>query len=553
MEANIPISGEAYASALRAGAANLRRHVEEINDLNVFPIPDGDTGSNMLLTVMGGVAALQNGCGDLASASRVAADGMLLAARGNSGVILSQLFDGIAAGFAGIAEADAAQLGAAMITGVEHAYRSVLEPTEGTILTVSRCAADAAAEAVPTTVEAYFERYMTEARHTLNRTPELLPVLKKAGVVDSGGAGLVYIMEGMRASLMGESDLEEETELSSASAAQEMDLDRFTEDSVLEFGYCTELLLRLQRAKTDPESFAVSTVTDYLRTIGDSVVAFKTGSIVKIHVHTMTPDRVLAHCQQYGEFLTVKIENMSLQHNNSTLAEEAEDTSLAPTERKRYGVVAVCTGRGVKQMFIDRGADVIVDGGQSMNPSAEDFVKAFRGVNAEVIVVLPNNGNVILAAKQAAELFRDADVRVLESKTVGDGYAALAMMNPDAECADDLMAELNDAMEGVVTAEVSHCIRDAELGNMHLHTGDYVGVIGKELLASDANRLAAARKTAEKLGMRSCDICIIIKGKDATMEEAEALAAHLRADYPGREVFVIDGMQDIYDYILILQ
>ncbi len=557
MDENLKITGEIYAQAIRAGAAGLRNHAQEVNDLNVFPIPDGDTGSNMLLTMMGGVDAIPAVCGDVASVSRAVADGMLLAARGNSGVILSQLFDGIAAGLSGVEEADARQLGCALEMGVEHAYRSVLVPTEGTILTVSRCAAAYANGREAASVRDYLELYLEEAKRTLARTPELLPVLKKAGVVDSGGAGLIYIVEGICRLLTGEADALTDADFLSHTPTQELDLDCFGEDSVLEFGYCTELLLRLQNAKTDPAAFAVSTITDYLQEIGESVVAFKTGSIVKLHVHTMTPDRVLAFCQQYGEFLTVKIENMSLQHNNSAAAEESEAPySPAPedeTERKPYGVVAVCTGNGVRQMFLDRGADVIVDGGQSMNPSTEDFIRAFRKVHAEVIVVLPNNGNVILAAKQAAELYREADVRVLESKTIGDGYAALAMMNPDAEDAEELMSGLTEAMQGVVTAEVSHCIRDADLEGMHLRTGDYIGVLGKSFLAADPDRLSAACKTVAALGFEKYDICILIKGKDADMAEAVTLADRLGADYPGREVYLIDGMQDVYDYILILQ
>ncbi len=557
METNLKITGEIYADAIRTGAAGLRAHAEEVNDLNVFPIPDGDTGSNMLLTVMGGVDAIPSECGSLSSVARAIADGMLLAARGNSGVILSQLFDGIAAGFADMDEADAEGLGHAMQVGVEHAYRSVLEPTEGTILTVARCAAAYANDGASASVQDYLERYVAEAKRTLERTPDLLPVLKKAGVVDSGGAGLVYILEGMYRLFTGDADAIGDADLIPHTGTQTLDLSRFDENSVLEFGYCTELLLRLQTAKTDPAAFEVSTVTDYLREIGESVVAFKTGSIVKIHVHTMTPDKVLGFCQQFGEFLTVKIENMSLQHNNAASDGEEQTArrpeSMPDTERRKYGVVAVCTGSGVKQMFTDRGADVIVDGGQSMNPSAEDFIRAFREVNAEVIVVLPNNGNVILAAKQAAELFGEADVRVLESKTVGDGYAALSMMNPDAEDADELMEELSDAMQGVVTAEVSHCIRDADLQGMHLHTGDYIGVIGKEFLASDTDRPTAVCKTADALGFGNYDICILIKGKDADMAEAEALVERLCAEYPGHEVYLIDGMQDVYDYILILQ
>ena len=363
--------------------------------------------------------------------------------------------------------------------------------------------------------------------------------------MDSGGAGLIYIVEGMRDALSGTA-AEEPLTAPAADGGQELDLDRFTEDSVLEYGYCTELLLRLQRCKTDVAAFTVDRLTDYLKGIGDSVVIFKTGSIVKIHIHTMTPDRVLAFCQRYGEFLKIKIENMSLQHNNTT----AEPAAEAPQqERKPYGVVTVASGAGVKQLFIERGADVVVDGGQSSNPSAEDFLAAFRQTNADTIFVLPNNGNIVLAAKQAAGMYPDADVRVIESHTVGDGYAALSMYSTDSDDPDEIAAELTEAMQGVVTAEVSRSVRDAQ----GVHAGEYIGISGKEILAADASRLTAACRTAEKLGLADYDICLLLRGRDADPAEAEELRLALLSRYPGKEIYLMDGLQEVYDYILILE
>ncbi len=550
MESTQTIDGIQFAEMLKAGAAELRANVTEINDLNVFPIPDGDTGSNMLLTIMGGVDALHTVSDDIALVSRTAADGMLLSARGNSGVILSQLFDGIAKGLEGYQTASVAELHRALCSGVRSAYEAVLKPTEGTILTVARCATENADESSSDTPTTYMASYITEAKKTLERTPDMLPVLKKAGVIDSGGAGLVRILEGMQKALCGEDY--SLSELAYHENKETLDLDRFTEDSELTFGYCTEILLRLQNKKTDVERFDVGIITDYLQTIGDSVVAFKTGSIVKIHVHTMTPDKVLAFCQQYGEFLSVKIENMSLQHNN-TVEDENETSTVTLAERKKYGVVAVCSGAGIKEMFRERGVDVIVDGGQSMNPSAEDFIHAFTEINAEHIFVLPNNGNVVMAAEQAARMYTRSDIRVLPSKTIGEGYAALSMMNPDEPSVEQLTADLRDAMTGVATAEVSHCIRNAEMDGKKLHVGDYVGVCGKELLAASESRLKTAIETTDALGMASYDICLIIKGADTDSEEAENLAAYIRARYRGKEVYIIDGEQEIYDYILILQ
>lgn len=544
------LDGGMYARMLKAGAANLRAHVQTVNNLNVFPIPDGDTGDNMLLTIIGGADAAEGMEGSLSEVSRKAADGMLLSARGNSGVILSQIFEGIAEGLKGVEEADTMKFSMALKCGVQHAYNAVMEPTEGTILTVARCAGEYAAGRVSKSAVDFADNYISEAKKTLDETPEMLPVLKKAGVVDSGGAGLIYIAEGMRNALTGEADIPEHSHAFS-SGAQELNLDLFTEDSILEYGYCTELLLRLQRSKTDPAAFNVDTVTDYLKTIGDSVVAFKTGSIIKIHVHTMTPDKVLGFCQRYGEFLKIKIENMSLQHNNTVV--DGLKVAKPASDLKDYGIVAVCSGEGIKEFFTDRGADVIVDGGQCMNPSTESFLEAFRQVQAKTIFVLPNNGNVILSARQAAEMYKDANVRVIESKTIGDGYAALAMLDPGAKSADALENELKSAMEGVVTAEVSRSIRDAELDGMAVHTGDYLGFSGKELLAVSGDRKETVCETVMKQDPNCFEILMLIRGQDTDESEAEALAAMLQEKCPGKEIYVVDGRQEIYDYILIFE
>ena len=417
------LDGILFARMINSGAASLRAQAARINELNVFPIPDGDTGDNMLFTMMGGVCRDGARSDVLEEEARRVSGGMLLSARGNSGVILSQFFEGIKNGFSGLRSADATAIGEAFRRGVAQAYGAVMAPAEGTILTVVREATEYACRQGADTPEGFLQAFLDEARRSLARTPELLPVLKQAGVVDSGAAGLICIAEGMLQAALGE-EVDEGMAQEKRTAA--LDLDAFGEDSVLEFGYCTELLIRLQNAKTDISAFDVKGVADYLQTLGDSVVAVKNGSIVKLHVHTMTPGRVLTYCQQYGEFLTVKIENMSLQHN-STVTERESTPSVG--ECKKYGVVAVASGEGLKQAFRDRGADVVVDGGQSMNPSAEDFIAAFDTVNAEVIFVFPNNGNVVLAARQAAQLYGRADIRVIESRTIGAGYASLAMLD----------------------------------------------------------------------------------------------------------------------------
>ena len=546
MQTTGTINGTLFAQMVKMGAANLRSHAQAVNNLNVFPIPDGDTGSNMLLTIMGGADVVGNGTDSIGETARRISDGMLLSARGNSGVILSQIFEGIADGLDGVDEADNTACINAFKEGVRHSYNAVMEPTEGTMLTVMRCATEYVSGKATKDPEKLFGELLSESKRVLEKTPDMLPVLKKAGVVDSGGAGLVYIIEGMLGAMTGETVGAEDVQFETTE--QTLDLNLFTEDSVLEYGYCTELLLRLQRCKTDPESLDVNLLTEYLKGIGDSVVAFKTGSIVKIHIHTMTPDRVLAFCQRYGEFLKIKIENMSLQHNNTAL--DGINVSVKPPrERAAYGVIAVASGDGVKQLFRERGADVIVDGGQSMNPSTEDFLEALDTVNADTVFILPNNGNIILTAKQAAGMYEGSDVRVIESKTIGDGYAALSMLSYDSADTKLIEQELSDAMRGVVTAEVSRSVRDTE----GVKAGEYIGFVGKDIITAKENRFDAACATIEGLNFSKYDFCILIRGKETTEEEAKKIENFITEHYSGKEVYIIDGMQEIYDYILILE
>lgn len=565
------IDGALLARMVREGTARLRTHAQEVNNLNVFPIPDGDTGSNMLQTASGGADSITSTeSGSIGKLSRRISDGMLLSARGNSGVILSQIFEGMARAFDGAETADAELIIRAMQSGTRTAYDAVMQPTEGTMLTVMRCATDYVAGKAPSLPVELLRDFISEAKRTLERTPDMLPVLKRAGVVDSGGAGLIYIAEGMLDALLSDSSSEENVDTSwqdAAPSAAEPDLDSFDENSKLEYGYCTELLLRLQRSKTDPETLRVESLTEWLSGIGDSVVAFKTGSIVKLHIHTKVPDRVLAFCQRYGEFLKVKIENMSLQHNSSMLgigentdyndndaepapsadAVDTKTTEAAP--KKQFGIVVVASGEGVKQLFSERGADIVIDGGQSMNPSARDFIDAFREVSAQTVFVLPNNGNIILAAKQAAELYTDADIRVIECTTIGEGYAAISMFSDESGDADTIESELRDALGGVVTAGISRSIRDSG----EVKAGEYIGFVGKDIIADSDSRLDAARKTADKLGLGGYDVCIILRSADASAEEASELESYINSHYPNTEVYLLYGGQPIYDYIIILE
>lgn len=550
--ATYELSGSLFADMVRGGTQNLRANAQVVNDLNVFPIPDGDTGDNMSMTMEGGDAALHNI--DTDSLSYIAdklAGGMLLGARGNSGVILSQFFAGIAKGLSNVERADAKTLGDAFKSGVKQAYEAVLTPTEGTILTVAREATEyAVARITPeTTLEEFFSCFIKEMHNSLQHTPELLPILKESGVIDSGGAGLVYVIEGMNKILNGEKVA---TAATAAPAAHVIDTSSFTADSVMEFGYCTEMLLQLQNSKVDAESFPVSTISDHLSTLGDSIVAVKNGTVVKIHVHTMTPGMVFEFCQQFGEFLTVKVENMALQHSEA----KTENRFEAPAEKqehKPFGIVAVATGEGIKETFRSLGADFIVEGGQTMNPSSEDFLAAFDLVNADTVYVLPNNSNIVLTARQAAAMYDKADVRVLESRTVGDGYAALTMLDFGSGDADQIEQDLNAAMEGVVTGMVTRSVRDSHLGGMDIAKNDYIGFAGKEMLSDSTTVTGAACDLLSRLDMTDREVLIAICGKDANAADMDAVRAYVGEHFPNIELYEIDGGQDIYHFIFVLE
>lgn len=551
--ATYELDGKLFADMVRGGAQNLRANAQVVNDLNVFPIPDGDTGDNMSLTMEGGDAAIHGEAS--ASISYIAdklAGGMLLGARGNSGVILSQFFAGIAKGLSNVEHADAVALGNAFQSGVKQAYEAVLTPTEGTILTVAREATEyAVARITPkTTLEEFFSAFIKEMHISLQNTPELLPILKESGVIDSGGAGLVYVIEGMNKILHGEKVAATDR---ATAVAQTVDLSAFNADSVMEFGYCTEVLLQLQNSKVDAEQFPVSTISEALTAMGgESIVAVKNGTVVKIHVHTMTPGKVFELCQQYGEFLTVKVENMALQHNEATVDNRFAQVPQKQ-EHKPFGVVAVAAGEGIKETFRSLGADFIVEGGQTMNPSSEDFLAAFDAVNADVVYVLPNNSNIVLTARQAAALYKNAEVRVLESRTIGDGYAALTMLDFESGDADTIEHNLNEAMEGVVTGMVTRSVRDSHLGGMDISKNDFIGFAGKEMLADSTTVSGAACELLSKLDMTDREVLIAICGKDASAADMDAVRSFVAEKFPAIELYEIDGGQDVYHFIFVLE
>ena len=543
---NQTICGGDYLRMVRAGASRLGAGRKQINDLNVFPIPDGDTGDNMYMTIRSGCEAAAS-LGPDCSLEQVAAEvsrGMLLGARGNSGVILSRIFAGISKGLQG-PDADPAIWHEAMLSGVGESYKAVAQPVEGTILTVFRESVDAAGRAAQEGFEAYLDLLCDEAAASVERTPEQLDVLRSAGVVDSGGAGLQLILEGMRAALRGEAV--EDDDAAPAAQAAKVDLDAFTEDSVLEFGYCTEFLLRLQTAKIGAlAEFDESVIREYLEGAGDSLVFFRDGSIIKVHVHTRTPGDVLNRCQSWGEFLTIKVENMTLQHHENRMDEKFPKAPKAP--RRNVAVIAVASGEGLCGTFRDMGA-LVVEGGQTMNPSADAFLKAFEEANARTIYVLPNNSNIVMTAQQAAGLYKDSDVHVLPTVTIGGGYSVLGSIDFAESGPEEVEAQAAEIIAGVVTGMVSKASRTTE----KTREGDYIGFSKHDIFSDSPDRYEAAVKLCEGLEAGSYDVLVIFKGAGAPADEAERLAEELQRWYPRTEIALSDGGQPIFDYIFVLE
>ncbi|MBO4566998.1 MAG: DAK2 domain-containing protein [Bacteroidales bacterium] len=536
------LTGDLFLEMIAQGCANLSQNRQSINDLNVFPIPDGDTGDNMTLTIQAGygqASALKGApLGELAGA---VSSGMLMGARGNSGVILSRIFAGLAKGLAGLKETDTKGFTEAMASAVTEAYSSVSHPVEGTILTVVREGAEGAQQASGLSLEEYVSKLIRAMEVSLEHTPEKLQVLADAGVVDSGGAGLIHIFYGFRDALQGKEY--EAAESAPAATAPKVDLSAFDENTELKFGYCTEFLLRLQSSKVDLATFDEKEIEEYILGAGDSVVFFREGSIIKVHVHTKTPGDILSHCQRWGEFLTIKIENMTLQHNHSAFAPQKK------VERKGFGRVTVASGAGLRQAFEEVGADYVIEGGQTMNPSVADFISAFDQVPAQTIFVFPNNSNIIMTARQAAVAYKDADVRVIPTKDIGAGYVALAGFDPSAGSPDELEQSLSQTASSVVCGMVSTAIRDTVSGGIEVSKGSFIGFRGDDILSCGPDANAAAVGLLDALDAAEHDVAVVFSGAESAPEE---LQEALGAKYPLTEFMFHNGGQAVYNYIIIL-
>ena len=539
------IDGIVLNDVFTVGLRNLKKNMSAINDLNVFPVPDGDTGTNMVHTFGGGLGAVAAE-ESVSEYMKKLSSAVLLSARGNSGVIFSQFVWGFGRGVEGKKKIAFSDLANAFLCAKEDAYKAIITPTEGTILTVIR----ESAEFLEKNADK-FDDFKTGIaalidcmKDTLARTPDMLAVLKEAGVVDSGAAGLVCFFEGMYAYFCG---VEIEDIEDFEATAKPVINPSFGADSVMEYGYCTEFILQLMNAKTDIATFSKEELVKELEKLGDSIVAVQNDSIVKIHIHTFTPEKVLELARSFGEFVTLKIENMSVQHS--------ETVTQAPAKEKvKYAVVAVASGEGIIDYFYSIGATAVINGGQTNNPSVDDFLKAFDGFEAEHIIVLPNNSNIILTANQAAEIYKNSDVRVLPTKSVVEGYSALSMMNLWSDTVEELIADMTSGLESVVSAYVTTATRDAFMDGVEIAKGDFLGIRNKEILVSLNNRFEAATTLIDKvMAEDEKAVIIVFYGKNTDEAEVEALKGYLEENYPLVDIGFIEGKQDIYDYIISME
>ena len=540
------INGIVFKQMVINGANNLANRSKYVDQLNVFPVPDGDTGTNMSMTMTAGAKELVSlEEASIGKVAKVLSRGLLMGARGNSGVILSQLFRGIATGLEGKDEADIEDIAKALESGVKTAYKAVMKPIEGTILTVARESAEAAGakyETVETIVDLY-DLVVNEMQISLNRTPELLPVLKEVGVVDSGGQGLLYIFEGFLKALKGETIvLEAQTEATGESAQTALSSDE------VEFGYCTEFIIRLDEERTP---FKEDVFRGRLEKLGNSIVVVQDEDIVKVHVHTLTPGDALNLAQKHGEFVKLKIENMTEQHNE-IIGQNAPQSEPAKREQAEYGIISVVAGEGIKHLFEEQGCHYVIEGGQTMNPSTEDFLKAIDELNAKNIIILPNNSNIIMAANQAAQVTEDVNVVVVPSKTIPQGYTALMMFNEHASVEDNT-EEMNQAITEVKSGQVTYAVRDTQMNGVDIKENDFIGILDKDIIVSVPERFESACALVDKMIDEDSEIVTILYGEGVDEDEADELAEYIENKYDDVEVTIFDGQQPVYSYIISVE
>ncbi|WP_461218930.1 DAK2 domain-containing protein [Lapidilactobacillus salsurivasis] len=549
------IRAKEFQDMVRVAAHRLGLNADFVNSLNVFPVPDGDTGTNMNLTVKSGAKAVnESNATDVGTLAKAFAKGLLMGARGNSGVITSQLFRGFAKSMEHKETLNAQDVIDAFTGGVQTAYQAVMKPVEGTILTVAREAAKGAllkAKKTDDIIE-IMRALVESSKKSLANTPNLLPVLKEVGVVDSGGQGLVFIYEGFLEGLSGETaeqdvyvpDEQEMDEMVNATHHQSAQSHLATADIVN--GYCTEMMIELGKDATTADQFDYNDFRQHLSEIGDSLLVVADDEVVKVHVHTENPGEVLGYGQRYGALEKIKIDNMRIQHETIIDHDEAE-----PEEAKEWGIVAIAAGEGVADLFRSLGATYVLSGGQTMNPSTQDIADAIKATKAEKVIVLPNNGNILLAAQQAAEVV-DAKVAIVASKSISQGMTSLLSFNGEASLEEN-QSEMTAALATVKSGSITQAIRDTEIDGLQIHKDHFMGIVDGKIIVDDPNRQTAAIQTALKMLDEDSEIVTLIVGQTGDETEAQAVADAITAQDDAIEVEIHEGDQPVYPYLIAVE
>lgn len=565
---HLKIDGHLFARMIQEGAKNLERNVKTVDALNVFPVPDGDTGTNMNLSFTSGVNEMnKKKSRSVSEVSKVLSKGLLMGARGNSGVILSQLFRGFGKAIENSEELNAKQFSNALQLGVETAYKAVMKPVEGTILTVAKDAAKAAYKKVKLTndITELMEAVLKEAKASLQRTPDLLPILKQVGVVDSGGQGLVYVYEGFLSVLKGESIINEQTEKAldlgqdSVNNKEEHVRSEVTEmmaagllsvDDIL-YGYCTEFMIRLAPSKAD--QFNEDQFRQNIDQFGDSLLVISDEELVKVHIHAEELHKVMELAQDFGQLTNIKIENMREQFlaiQDSSVNERTKEEKVEK-ESKPFGIITVSMGDGIAEIFKSLGADVVIAGGQTMNPSTEDFVKASEQIYAQNIFILPNNGNVILAAEQSAELV-NTSVTVIPTKNVPQGLAALLRFNATASL-DENKELMLQAKDQITAGQVTYAIRDTKIDDVEIKKDQFMGIMNGKIVISAEDMLNCTIKLIAQMVTEVSEIITLIYGEDVQEGNADQLVEYLEKEYPDLEIELHYGGQPVYSYLISVE
>ena len=551
------ITTSLFQEMVQAGATRLNKQAEYVNSLNVFPVPDGDTGTNMGMTIENGAKEVSDrSASSVGEAAGIFAKGLLMGARGNSGVITSQLFRGFSQSVKDKEELDGAALAAAFQSGVEVAYKAVMKPVEGTILTVSRGAAIGAKKKAESTNDAVevMRAALEGAKTALAKTPDMLPVLKEVGVVDSGGQGLVFIYEGFLSALTGEFIASEEFQATPATMSEMINAEHHksvaghvaTED--IKFGYCTEIMVALKQGPTYVKDFDYDEFRNYLNNLGDSLLVVNDDEIVKVHVHTEDPGLVMQEGLKYGSLVKVKVDNMRNQHEAQV---EKEERQAKPVEEKEYAIIAVVAGDGLADIFKAQGVDYIISGGQTMNPSTEDFVKAVEELNARNIIILPNNKNILMAAQSAAEVI-DQPAAVVETKTIPQGLTSLLAFD-ESKSIEENYERMSASLGDVVSGSVTTAVRDTTIDGLEIHENDNLGMVDGKIVVSNPDMMETLEETFAHMLDEDSEIVTIYVGEDGSEELANELAQALAEKYEDVEVEIHQGGQPVYPYLFSVE